>query len=742
MPNVQWRRHDFSLVVPFTESATLTPAGKPAVDVYPFWPAAVRVNATPADGVTGTLVYCGDADLKRVTPATVNGQIAVVETTAGPNWPTLVNLGARAILVLGSAETNNVDLRAHDLPVPVNFPRFFVPPGPLADDLRHGRVAGPATVRARVTWRAMPAYNYYALVRGSTPAGGPPSSAVAVTVPYDSSSLVYDVGPGASQALQAAEGLAVLRDLTRRPPARPVLVCFTGGDGVAFQASRRMHMALSEVPATWRPEAAEAGRQFEAATRAADRARQLLADPSSIDPVKDAALVDRLGKVVETESMFVQEKLFAARELTPDKETPADRAVRTRLEARQAMLSRLAFAFKQRRDDLRSPELAAEATATVQRAVDTLGHGGDTPDGLIGDYADRRDELRQRQDLYKWLANAEGAEPRPGRRVDRLAADRADGGAGPDRPRVPVRADHAGAVLPQLDDGRRAALRRVVHGRRDRLREPRPGVRVVPGRRRHGRPVAAGQRPLARQLDAGDPVHPDRDGPGVGRPGAVVRDARRPAALPRHAGRHPRPHPVRRRRRPAVERRRGTAPARLGRPAVRDQRRAPEQPRHARRPDRQPVGRPAGPGPAPGRVPRQLLQRPPRRPPHPGPAARAVRRRQPADRGPAVRRRRQLPVRGHVAAGERPAGGGRQRLPDHARDRGRDGDDRPGHAGRRHPDLRQLPGPRPGPDPVASSSTAPSSASPACTTRGTCRTWATCSCSTPGGTPTRSGTTP
>ena len=85
----------------------------------------------------------------------------------------------------------------------------------------------------------------------------PPAAALAITVPFDSSSLVPDLAPAASQAVQTACGLALLRELSSRPPPRPVLFCFTGADSFAFQGSRNMYMALSDVPATWTAEISE-----------------------------------------------------------------------------------------------------------------------------------------------------------------------------------------------------------------------------------------------------------------------------------------------------------------------------------------------------------------------------------------------------------------------------------------------------------------------------------------------------
>jgi len=231
------------------------------------------------------VVYCKDADLKDITPAELNGQIAVLETTSGQSWTLAVNMGAQAILLLGTPQTNNIDLRAHDIPIPVNFPRFYVPPGPLADALRTGKITAPATLKAIVSWRKVEAVNYYALVKPAAPpiTGARPPAALGVTVPFDSSSLVPDLSPGASLAVQTACGLALLRDLSARPPPRPVLFCFTGADSIAFLGSRNMYMALSDVPATWTAEVNEVTTRGVEAERQLSRILQIADHPEQLN---------------------------------------------------------------------------------------------------------------------------------------------------------------------------------------------------------------------------------------------------------------------------------------------------------------------------------------------------------------------------------------------------------------------------------------------------------------------------
>jgi hypothetical protein len=419
LPNVSVNEQRFNMMVPVTDSAGLTIPGRPAAAIYPLWPAGVRLNATPAEGITGRLVYCANGDLKDITPATLDGQIAVLETAAGDRWTTAINLGARAVLLLGSPDTDNLQLRSHDLPVPVNFPRFYLPPGPLADDLRHGRVTVPATLRASVTWRRAVAINYFALVkRPDSPAAGPggeASAALAITVPYDSSCLVPDLAPAASQAVQAASGLALLRDLSRRPLSKPVLFCFTGGDSVAFLGSRNMLMALADPPVTWAAERDQTRAQLDDLRAQLARARTALASPAAIDTYRDRTLVERLAKIIELRELFVQDRLFELRDVRPDQETQGLRADRTDQENRRTLLNRAAYAFRQRPGDLATPDLAPLAADVCRQAIESLAGSTEAPGGLIGDDADRLDELQRRADLYRWLAKALGrnADPQP-----------------------------------------------------------------------------------------------------------------------------------------------------------------------------------------------------------------------------------------------------------------------------------------------------------------------------------------
>ena len=225
--------------------AVLTVLGAPAPAahaVYPIWPASVRPNTTPAEGIAGRLVYVGRARPAELRPRTLRGQIAVMEMTGGHHWQDAFNAGARAIVLLGSDEVDSTHARAHLTEVPINVPRFYVPAGPSADALRRADGAR-ANLLARCRWRQVQATNTWVLVKPAAPAR--PQRALAIAAPIDSMSVVLDLAPGADDAVDAAVVLNLLRDCAAAPPARPLLFVFLDAQAIRMRGVREFLSALS-----------------------------------------------------------------------------------------------------------------------------------------------------------------------------------------------------------------------------------------------------------------------------------------------------------------------------------------------------------------------------------------------------------------------------------------------------------------------------------------------------------------
>jgi hypothetical protein len=416
LPNVQLRVHGYPLLVPVTHSATLDLGGGRVEKVYPFWPAQVRVCSTPPDGIRGKLVYAGECRYEQIRPRSLYGQIAVVEASAQARWTEGFYVGARAVLVLGTSQTTWADLQSHDLRIPVNLPRFFVPDGKLADELRKGLFTADAKLTADVQWERKLARNYYALVgaahdpQAAKDATSP--AALAFSVSLESTSLVPDLSPGASQAVQAACGLSMLRQLNARPWQRPVLIVFEGADGIQFLGTRNMFLALGTPPVKWQSEIAMLGAQIASAERDVARARAAVSAPQAISITDDRELIDRIVKIVETDLAIEQDELFRLRS---DAASAGQKREIARLEERQIHLNRLKYAFQQTPDELSTPELKDGAQEYLGRAIARLG-GARNAEGLIQQDQARRTELNQRIELYHWLADSLGRQREPGRK--------------------------------------------------------------------------------------------------------------------------------------------------------------------------------------------------------------------------------------------------------------------------------------------------------------------------------------
>jgi ABC-type antimicrobial peptide transport system permease subunit len=425
LPKVELKKHKYSVMVPVTDSATLScnmdGQGGRQEKVYPFWPAQIRTNSTPAEGITGNLVYAGDCQYAQLKPGSLRGQIAVIEAAAGGRWSEVFYCGSRAAIVLGSTQTSWVDLQDHDLRIPVNFPRFYVPPGALADDLRAGKIAS-GTLKASVHWERKPAVNYYVLVSGGKAAkktastkpgsaeksaGGKSSGALMFSVPLDSTSLVPDLSPGASQAVQTASGLALVRELSKQPWKRPVVVFFSGADGIQFLGTRNMLMALGSSPANWHAEMASLDEQIKAATDELARAREIQKSPESFSASDDQGLIARITEILNGDLMETQDQLFRLRSAEGAEGSASVAADAAKLEARQDQLSELASILRDSPGTLKSTDLGQLASGYLDRVVARL--GGDADDeGLIRQLTLRRKELQARVDLHNWLAKSLG----------------------------------------------------------------------------------------------------------------------------------------------------------------------------------------------------------------------------------------------------------------------------------------------------------------------------------------------
>ena len=242
IPGVRVWTDEYPVVVPvdvesFLEIADGPVAGRHAV--FPLWPDVGRLNTTPPQGISGRLIYVGDASFDRLPARGLQGQIAVMEMSAYATYRRVFDFGAAAVIFLESNQPGDPLVSQQSL----YKPRYYVPAGPLADALR----AGPASTGRLVSkgrWDTVMARNIYVGVKPPEVRGLPP---YAVAAPYDAMSRVIGVAPGADAAIDCATVLNLLRDAADQPP-RPILFGFVDAYHINQLGMRRMAAMLTVTP--------------------------------------------------------------------------------------------------------------------------------------------------------------------------------------------------------------------------------------------------------------------------------------------------------------------------------------------------------------------------------------------------------------------------------------------------------------------------------------------------------------
>jgi hypothetical protein len=245
LPNVQVWTQDFEVVVPRTLESSLTVSGGTPETIYPIWPSGARLQTTPAEGLSGRMVYVGQGTPGEIPVKSVADQIAIMEITGGKNWTGVAAAGARAIILLGSKEETNLHYESHITQLPIHMPRFYLPEGNMAAELRgSGRNSREGTIRSRGEWKSLPGKNIHVLLpsKGDAFKGNP---AICIAVPYDGMSLVPDLAPGAHTAMNAAYALELARQFSSNPAHRPILLSWIDAYGHCAKGMRELLLSLA-----------------------------------------------------------------------------------------------------------------------------------------------------------------------------------------------------------------------------------------------------------------------------------------------------------------------------------------------------------------------------------------------------------------------------------------------------------------------------------------------------------------
>lgn len=116
LSNVRLWTHSFPVVMPQIEKAVLqieqgSLTGRHRI--YPIWPAGVRLNTTPKEGIGGKLIYIGQATANQIPARSLQRQVAVMELSGGKGWRLAASLGASAIILLDDGHATQLDAATH-----------------------------------------------------------------------------------------------------------------------------------------------------------------------------------------------------------------------------------------------------------------------------------------------------------------------------------------------------------------------------------------------------------------------------------------------------------------------------------------------------------------------------------------------------------------------------------------------------------------------------------------------------
>ncbi len=197
----------------------------------------LQAVVTPAGGITGRTVYAGSGKLNEY-PEWPDGQIVVLDYSAGDRWLPAFAMGARAVIFVGA--DSPAPNPYHHLNFVANLPRFYVTEA-LAAKLELVSKPRQVTLKAACRWETLEGRNVIGVIRGTKARFKlTRHEAIMLSAPLDSLSEVPLLSPGARGAANCAALLAVAERLQRNPPRRHVIIAFLGGDACNHAGARAL----------------------------------------------------------------------------------------------------------------------------------------------------------------------------------------------------------------------------------------------------------------------------------------------------------------------------------------------------------------------------------------------------------------------------------------------------------------------------------------------------------------------
>ncbi|MCA9425851.1 MAG: M28 family peptidase, partial [Candidatus Omnitrophica bacterium] len=202
--------------------------------LFPLWPNLARTSQTPVEGMTGHLVYLGEARFEEMEGRPIEDSICFLDWDAEEEWTRIPELGGRAVVFLGDTPSTGWEARKKFLTIPADVPRFYLTDEnskTIREILNQQRLAG--TIQCQMDWDQAIEKNFLVRIPSAT---GEMENPIVFQAYTDSMSLVPEISPGAEPAVSVSVLLEFARFLKKSDGAlsRPVHILFTGGHGTGM----------------------------------------------------------------------------------------------------------------------------------------------------------------------------------------------------------------------------------------------------------------------------------------------------------------------------------------------------------------------------------------------------------------------------------------------------------------------------------------------------------------------------
>lgn len=244
---IELHKMTYNTLVPEVKTCRLESQGKQLGPVYPLAPNGVALNTTGPEGVSGPLVYLGNATLGEMKGKVIRDRIAVVEF-GSQEMHRVFSRGAKAIIFVNNDKANQWNIASHFTEMPVNFPRLWVD-RKIAEQqgfLTADGTGPDARLLLHTQWKDAVAVNLWAELPGEEGAVFNLKSEeyIVLSATIDTFGAVPDVCPQPRWAANAALLAETAVKLSKTPRKRSIFITFFGSHYSGYDGSRMFFYAL------------------------------------------------------------------------------------------------------------------------------------------------------------------------------------------------------------------------------------------------------------------------------------------------------------------------------------------------------------------------------------------------------------------------------------------------------------------------------------------------------------------